>query len=107
MPTVAVAGSPLRSGVISEPVTAIVVVAVLLAAFPSLVAPVVPVNVLEPGVVGVPETVHAILAPGATVAGGVGEQLVVNPAGRPLTAHVAFVAVTSGDAPFEHVNVPL
>ena len=59
----------------SEPVAPIVAVAVLLAGLPSLVAPVVPVSVDEPVVVGVPETVQVILAPAATEVGGVGAQL--------------------------------
>ena len=107
MPTTAEAGSPDRSGVMSAPVTATDVVAVLLAEFGSFPAPVVPVSVAEPTVVGVPETVHVIAAPAATVAGGVGAHEVLNPAGKPLIAHVAPVAASAGDAAFEHVNVPL
>ena len=79
---------------------------VLFGILPSLDAPVEPVNVLVPGVVGVPETVQLIEAPGATLAGGVGEQDVVRPAGSPLTVQLAPTAATSGDAPFAHVNVP-
>lgn len=90
----------------SEPVTLSVAVAVLFAGVASLLAPVVPVNVELPGVVGVPETVHVIVAPGATLTGGTGEQTVVKPAGSPAMAHVAPVAVISGAAPFEHVKVP-
>ena len=56
----------------SDPVAPSVAVVVLLAGLPSFDAPVVPVIVLEPGVVGVPETVHVIDAPGATETGGVG-----------------------------------
>ena len=66
------AGRPERSGTMSEPVAPMVAVPVLLATLPSLVAPVVPVNVDEPVVVGVPETVQVILAPAATDVGGVG-----------------------------------
>ena len=90
----------------SAPVTEIVVDAVLLATLTSLVAPVVPLTVDDPTVVGVPETVHVIDAPGATLAGGTGAHMVVKPAGSPDTAQVAPVAATSGAAPFEQVNVP-
>ena len=108
MPTVAVAGNPDRSGVISEPVTATVVVAALLPVVASLVALVVPVRVEEPTVVGVPETVHVMTPPTARLAtGGIGEHDVVKPAGNPLMAHVALVAAIDGAAAFEHVNVPL
>ena len=81
--------------------------AVLFAGAPSLVAPVLPMSVLEPTVVGVPVTVQVMAAPGATLTGGVGEQEVVRPAGKPVTAHVADVAVTSGAPPFVHVKLPL
>lgn len=91
----------------SEPVTEIEAVAELFAALPSLPAPVVPVSVLDPTVVGVPETVQVIDAPGATVTGGVGAHDVVSPAGNPATVHVAAVAASNGAAPFEQVNVPL
>jgi hypothetical protein len=90
----------------SEPVVAIDVDAVLFAAFGSLLAPVVPLMADVAGDVGVPETVHVIAAPGATVDGGVGAHDVVRPAGRPLTAHDALVAAIAGAAAFEHVNVP-
>ena len=106
MPTVAVAGSADRSAIISAPVVVIEVDAVLLAGLPSLLAVVVPEIALVPVAVGVPETVQVIAAPAATLAGGVGEQLVVRPAGRPLTAHVADVAVSAGDAALVQVNVP-
>ena len=91
----------------SEPVVVINAPAVLLAALPSLVAPVVPVNVLEPTVVGVPDTVQVTVAPAATVAGTVGEHDVVSPGGRPLTAHDAVVALTAGAAALVQLNVPL
>ena len=97
-----IGGSPL-----SEPVAPSVTVAVLFARFPSLVAPVGPVSVLVPTVVGVPETVHGIFAPGATLTGGFGAHEVESPAGRPATAHVALVAATAGAPAFAHVNVPL
>ena len=87
--------------------TAIVVAAALLAALPSLVAPVVPVTLEVATVVGVPETVQVIAAPAARLAAGtVGEHAVVRPAGNPLTAHVAFVAASAGDAASVHVKVP-
>jgi hypothetical protein len=107
VPTVAVVGRPERSGVMSEPLAASTVVAVLFAVFGSFVAPVVPVTVDELGVVGVPETVHVIAAPGATEAGGTGEHAVVRPAGKPVTAQLAAVAAIAGAAAFEQVNVPV
>jgi hypothetical protein len=109
VPTVAAAGNPVRFGVMSAPVTAILVVAVLLAAFGSLVAPVNPDTVEEPSAVGVPETVHVITplaAKGVTV-GTVGAQTVERPAGRPVTEHKALVAASAGDAALVQVNVPL
>ena len=72
-----------------------------------MLAPVVPVSVDDPTVVGVPETVQVMTPAGATVVGGVGEHDVVKPAGNPLTAHVAAVAAIAGAAAFIHVNVPL
>ena len=90
----------------SEPVTLTDVLAVLLAAFGSLPAPVVPLTAALPTAVGVPETVHAIEAPGANATGGVGEHDVVNPAGKPVTAQVAADAVIAGAAAFVHVNEP-
>lgn len=75
----------------------------LLARLGSFVAPVVPVTVTLPTVVGVPDTVQVMAAPGATVAGGAGEQTVVNPAGKPLTAHEALVAAIAGAAALEQV----
>ena len=108
MPTVAVSGRPLRSGVISAVVVAIDVVAVLFAVLVSLVAPVVPVRVLVPLAVGVPDTVQVIEVFGATLIGcGPGAHDTVRPAGRPPTAHVAAVAVISGDGPLVQLNVPL
>ena len=90
------------------PVVLIDAVAVLLAALASLLAPVVPVIGLLATAVGVPDTVQVIDAPGATLMGcGPGEHVYVRPAGKPLTAHVADVAVTSGDVPLVHLNVPL
>jgi hypothetical protein len=91
----------------SAPVTASDAVAVLFTGVTSLVAPVVPVSGAVPTAVGVPETVHVIDAPGATVVGGVGEHVVVRPAGKPATAQVAAVAAMAGDAAFEHVKVPV
>ena len=91
----------------SEPDTAIAVEAVLLNAKPSLSAPVVPFTVALPVAVGIPVTVHVIVPSGFTVAGGVGVHDVLRPAGRPETAHVAFVAATKGAAAFEHVKLPV
>lgn len=107
MPTVAVAGRPDRFGVMSEPAVAMMVVAVLLAGLPSLLAPVTPLMVDEPVVVGVPETVQTICAPGVTEAGGVGVHDVVSPAGSPLTAQMALVAASAGEPALEHVKVPV
>ena len=107
MPTTIDVGRPVRSGTMSDPVTVTVRVALLLAKFGSFDADVVPDTVAAPTAVGVPETVHVILVPEATVAGGVGEQEVVKPVGNPLTAHDALVAAIAGAAAFEHVNVPL
>lgn len=106
-PTVDVAGSPDRSGCISELLMTSEVVAELFAALLSLTAPVVPFSVDVPVAVGVPETVHEIDAPGATVAGGAGVQFDVKPAGSPAMAHDALVAATAGDVAFVHVYVPL
>jgi hypothetical protein len=106
-PIVAVAGKPERFGVMSEPVTAIAVVAVLFAVFGSFPAPVVPVTVDDPSAVGVPVTVHEITPDGATDVGGKGVHDCVKPAGRPETEQAAAVAVIAGAAAFEQVNVPL
>ena len=91
----------------SEAVVAIDAVAMLLAVFPSLVAPVTPVSVLVPTAVGVPETLQVMAAPAATLTGGVGAHDVVKPAGSPATEQVAPVAAIRGAAPLEQVNVPL
>lgn len=99
----AVVGNPDRSGTMSEPLIASVVVALLLAALPSFVAPVVPFRVEEPVAVGVPDTVQVIVAPGATVAGGVGEQSEVSPAGNPAIAQLALEAATAGALAFVQV----
>lgn len=111
-PMLAVAGSPERLMLISEPETATALVAVLLPPpvvppLLSLVAPVVAVIVDDPGAVGVPLTEHEMLAPAATEAGGTGEQTpTVTPAGRPETLHVAFVALAVAVALFVHFTVP-
>jgi hypothetical protein len=106
-PTVATAGKPVKSGDTSAPVTLIAAIAVLFAVLTSLVAPVVPASAAPPTAVGVPETVQVMAAPGATeAAGAVGEQTVVRPAGKPLTAQPALVAATAGAAAFEQVYVP-
>ena len=72
---------------------AIVRVAVLLDVLSSFEAPVVPLTVLDPAAVGVPVTVQVMLAAAAMVAGGVGVQDVVKPAGKPATAQSAAVAL--------------
>lgn len=102
----AVAGRPLRSGVISEPVVVIDATAVLLPGMPSLVAPVVPVSDAVPTAVGVPETVHEMVAPGATLVGGAGMHDDVRPAGNPAIEQVAAVAARAGVAAFVQVKVP-
>ena len=91
----------------SAPLTASVVVAVSLAGLPSLLAPVVPVKVLEPVLIGVPETVQVIFAPAATLVGGVGAQEVLSPVGKPLMAQLAVVAVAVAAAALVQVKVPL
>jgi hypothetical protein len=91
----------------SAPSTVSVALAALLLVLPSLLAPVVPDSVAAPCAVGVPETVHVMLAPGATDAGGTGEHVVVRPAGNPETAHVAAVAASAGAGALAHVNVPV
>ena len=60
----------------------------------SLVAPVASVTVLVPDVVGVPLTAHEMLAPAASVAGGVGVHApTVTPAGKPAGEQVAAMAL--------------
>jgi hypothetical protein len=98
---------------ISEPATATAFVAVLLPPlvtppFVSLSAPVEAVTVDEPAAVGVPETAHEMLAPAATVAGGVGVHVpTVTPGGKPETEHDAFVAAAVAVALLVHFIVPL
>ena len=107
-----VVGKPDRLMLMSEPDVATALVAVLLPPavvppLPSLVAPVVAVTVDEPGAVGVPETPHEMLAPAATVAGGVGVQTpTVTPGGRPEMEHVAAVALAVAVALLVHLTVP-
>ena len=73
----------------------------------SLVAPVVAVKVVEPGAVGVPETAHEMLAPAITVAGVEGVQVpIVTPGGKPLTEHVADVALAVAEALLVQTSVP-
>jgi hypothetical protein len=81
--------------------------AVLLAAVTSLEAPVVPFSVTVPMAVGVPATVHVITPPGASgeLVGTVGAQVVVRPAGRPVTPQMAALADTAGAGALEQVNV--
>jgi hypothetical protein len=98
---------------ISEPETATGLVAVLLPppVVPpkmSLSAPVEAVTVAEPGDVGMPLTAQLMLAPAATVVGGVGVQApTVTPAGSPETAQVALVAAAAALALLVHLTVPL
>ena len=73
--------------------TAIDVDAVLFAALPSLLAPVVPGTAVVPLAVGVPVTEQTIDAPGETVAGGVGEHVAARPGGNVPTVQVAPVAL--------------
>lgn len=74
----------------------------------SLVAPVVAVTVLEPGAVGVPETGQEMLAPAATVAGGVGVHApTVTPGGKPETVQVALIALAEAETLLVHLSVPL
>jgi hypothetical protein len=84
-------------------VTARTTEAVLFDGLPSLVAPVVPGTVVLPFAVGVPETVHRMVAPAATVAGVLGEQLAVRPGGNTPTEQVAAVALKVAVAEFVHV----
>ena len=76
--------------------------------FVSLVAPVVAVTVVDPGALGVPLTGQLMLDPGATDAGGVGEQApTVTPGGNPLTAHDALSALAVAAELFVHLIVPV
>ncbi|MEZ5854622.1 MAG: hypothetical protein R3D67_07680 [Hyphomicrobiaceae bacterium] len=69
-------------------------VAVLLALLVSFVAPAVPVTVVVPTMVVVPDTEQVIVLPaGSNPTGGVGVQPVTDrPAGSPETAQVALMA---------------
>ena len=107
VPTVAVAGSPLRSGAMSAPVVVMEPAAVLLAGLPSFPALVVPLSSDVATAVGVPETVQVIDAPGTRLIRWLGTHVYVKPAGSPLRAHVGTNAVINGAAPLEHENVPL
>ena len=97
---------------ISDALVAIVAVAELLPPvvvppFVSLVAPDVAVTVVEPGAVGVPLMGQLMLDPGATAAGGVGEQApTVTPGGRPLTEQLAAIALAVAPELFVHLTVP-
>lgn len=105
-------GNPDRLIDMSDALVVIDLVAVLLPPAPvppfeSLIAPVVAVTVEVPTAVGVPETGHEILAPIATVAGGVGVQVpTVTPAGKPVMLQDAEVAAAVADALFVHNTVP-
>ena len=109
----ALAGKPARLMLMSEAVVVIDAVAVLLPPPPvpplvSLTAPVVAVTVEVPDTVGVPLIGQLMLAPAATVAGGGGEHVpTVTPGGKPLTEHVALVALAVAAALFVHLIVPL
>ena len=74
----------------------------------SLVAPVVTTTGLGAFDVGVPETVHEMEAPMATVAGVAGTQPVtVTPAGNPATEQEALMADAVAVALLVHLMVPL
>jgi hypothetical protein len=93
---------------ISEPDTTTAWVAVLFTPVASLAAPVVTPTVDEPEAVGVPETAHEMLAPAATVTGGVGVHAPsVTPGGKPVTAQVALVALAVAAALLVHLTVPV
>jgi hypothetical protein len=78
------------------------------APFVSLTAPVVTATVLEPMAVGVPVTGQEMLLPAAKVVGGAGVQVpTVTPGGRPVTAHVALVALAVAVELFVHLIVPV
>jgi hypothetical protein len=107
-PTEALVGRPERLMLMSEPDTATAWVAVLLPPFASFVAPVATETVDDPVAVGVPETAHEMLAPAATVAGGVGVHApTVTPGGRPEMAQVALVAPAVAAVLLVHLKVPL
>jgi hypothetical protein len=109
----AVGGRPAKLMLISELAGAKVAVAELLPPLlvpplESLVAPVVTTTALDAAVVGVPVTGHEMLEPGATVAGGAGEQAPsTRPAGRPDTAHDALVAEAVAEPLLVHLMAPL
>jgi hypothetical protein len=72
-----------------------------------LTAPVVTETAFDPTAVGVPETGHEILAPAATVAGGAGVHApTITPGGKPVTAHVALLALAVAVALLVHLIVP-
>jgi hypothetical protein len=112
VPTLSAVGKPDRSMLMSEPLVAIVAVALLLPVeveppLTSFVAPVVAVTVEAPAAVGVPVTGHEMLAPAATVAGGVGVQVpTVTPGGKPEIAHDAERALAVAAELLVHFNVP-
>jgi hypothetical protein len=115
-PTCAVAGMPAKDGTMSEPVTTMELVAVLLppAVIPpltSLAAPVVKASGAVPTAVGVPVTVQVMAAPMATVppVGTVGEHALIKPAGKPAMAQVvlALAGAVAAGAVLVQVKVPL
>lgn len=97
----------------SEPLTATGLVAVLLPPpvvppLMSLAAPVEAVAVDDPAAVGVPDTAHEMLAPAATVTGGVGVHApTVTPGGKPETEQLADAALAVAVALLVHLIVPL
>ena len=98
----------------SGAVVLIVRVVELLAGLLSLVAPVVPVTVLLPGAVGVPDTGQVTVAPAGTLppsVQGVPDGLMVqvptaSPAGNPATLHKV-PAVASAPPPLVQVKLPV
>ena len=117
-PTVAGFGTQLivevKSAFGSSP-TVICLVAVLLAGLLSLSAPVLPVTVTVPAVVGVPVTWQVTVSPTGTLLplvhaallGLIAQAPCVTPAGKSVTAQVAFVAAAVALALLVQVNVPV
>jgi hypothetical protein len=101
-------GKAVRSGAISEPTVVIALVVVSLAVVVSLVAVDVTDAVIGPGMVGVPETGHEMVAPGASEATGNGGVQVptVTPGGRLKMAQVGLSAGAVAVALFVHSRVP-
>jgi hypothetical protein len=73
----------------------------------SFVAPVTTLTVVLPDAVGVPETGHDMLAPGAIVAGAMGVHApTVTPGGSPVIAQLAASALPVAVALFVHLTTP-